>query len=44
MRTPVCETAPQIALKNDSKEAGGKDSIYVALVKGEYMQSSTDFL
>ena len=37
-RTPVCKRAPQIALKNSSKEAGGKDSIYVTLVKG-YMKA-----
>ena len=43
MRTAAWETAPQIALRNCSKEVGGKDSIYVILVKGEYMQLSTYF-
>ena len=38
------ETASQIALRNCSKQVGGKVSIYVVLVKGEYMQSSTYFL
>ena len=41
MRTAAQETAFQIALRNYSKEVGGKVSIYVILVKGEYMQSST---
>ena len=44
MKTAGQETASQIALRNCSKEAGGKVSIYVILVKGEYMQSSTYFL
>ena len=35
----VQETAPQIALRNCSKEAG-KVSTYMILVKGEYMQST----
>ena len=39
VRTIVQETAPQIALRNGSKEAG-KVSTYVILVKGEYMQST----
>ena len=43
MRTIAWETAFQIALRNCSKEAGGKGSIYVILVKGEYIQSSTYF-
>ena len=43
MRTASCETVPQIALKNFSKDVGGKDSINVILVKGEYMQSNTYF-
>ena len=43
MKTIVPETAFQIALRNCSKEAGWKVSIYVILVKGEYMQSSTYF-
>ena len=42
-RTVAQETVPQIALRNCSKEAVGKASIYVILVKGEYMQSSTYF-
>ena len=29
-----CSPAPQIALRNCSKEVGGKDSIYVILVMG----------
>ena len=44
MRTASRETAPQMALRDCSKEEGGKDSIHVILVKGEYMQSSTHFL
>ena len=43
MKTVVWETAPQIALRNCSKEAGGTDSIYEILVNGEYMQSRTYF-
>ena len=43
METAALEPAPQIALRNCSKEAGEKPSIYVILVKEEYMQSSTDF-
>ena len=43
MRTAAQDTAFQIALRNCSKEAGGKVSIYVILVKGEYKQSSTYF-
>ena len=43
MRTIDQETAFHIALRNCSKEVGGKVSIYVILVKGEYMQSSTYF-
>ena len=43
MRTIARETASQIALRNCSKEVGGKVSIYVILVKGEYTQSSTYF-
>ena len=41
MKTIAQETAPQVALKNCSKEAGGMVSIYVILMKGKYMQSST---
>ena len=44
MRTIAQETAFQIALRNCYKEVGGKVSIYVILVKGAYMQSSTYFL
>ena len=43
MRTAAWETATQIALRDCSKEVLGKDNIYVILVKGEYMQSSTYF-
>ena len=34
------ETAFQTALRNCSKQAGGTVSVYVILVKGEYMQAS----
>ena len=44
MRTIARETAFQIVLRNCSKEVGGKVSICVILMKGEYMQSSTYFL
>jgi len=37
MRTAAKETAPQIALRNCSKEARGQDSIYVILVKGVHV-------
>ena len=37
MKTAAQKTVPQIALRNCSKEAGGKVSIYVILVKEEYM-------
>ena len=40
MRTAAWETEPPIALRNCSIEVGGKDSIDVILVKGEYMKSS----
>ena len=43
MRTAAQETAPQIALRNRSKEAGEKERICVILVKGEYLQSKTLF-
>ena len=43
MRTVAWETAFQIALRNCSKEARGKLSIYVILAKVEYMQLSTLF-
>ena len=43
MRTLARETAPQIVLRNCSKEegVGGKVSVHVILVKGVYRQSST---
>ena len=41
MRTAAWEIAPQIVLKNCSKEVAGKESVHVILVKGECMQSST---
>ena len=44
MKTAARETAPQIAPRNCSKEVGGKVSIYVILVKGENLQTSTYFL
>ena len=44
MRTIALETAFQIALRKCYKKAGEKVSIYVTLVKGEYMQSNTYFL
>ena len=34
MRTAAQDTAPQRALRDCSKEVGGKDSIHVILVKG----------
>ena len=37
MKTAAQKTVPQIALRNCFKEAGGKVSIYVILVKEEYM-------
>ena len=42
MRAAPEETAPQIALRNCSEEGEGR-SIYVILVKVEYIQSSTLF-
>ena len=39
MRTAAWEIAPQIALRDCSKEGGRKDSVYVTLVRGEYMES-----
>ena len=41
VKTAAQETVPQIALRICFKEIGGKDSIYVILVKEEYMQLST---
>ena len=44
MRTAAWETAPQMALRGCSKEAGdGKVEIYVILVRGELMQESMYF-
>ena len=43
IRTTAQETAFQRALRNCSTEVVGKVSIYVILVKGEHMQSSTYF-
>ena len=43
MRTADWDTALRIVLRNCSKEAGRTVSIYIVLVKGEYMQSSTYF-
>ena len=43
MRIAAQETAPQIALRNCSKEVGEKISIYVILGKVEYMESCTCF-
>ena len=34
-RIAAWETVPQIALRDHSEEAGGKDRIYVILAKGE---------
>ena len=44
MRAITRETLFQLALRNCSKEVGGKVSIYVTLVNGEYVQSNTYFL
>ena len=41
LRIVAKETAFQVALRNCSKEIGGKVSVYVILVKGECMQSGT---
>ena len=41
MKTAAQEKSPQIALRNYSKEVGGKDRIYLILVNKEYMQLST---
>ena len=43
IRTIAWEIATYIALRNCSKEVRVKVSIYVILVKGEYMQSKTYF-
>ena len=43
MRTVAQEIAPQIAVRNRSKGVGGKNSVYVSLMKGVYMQSSIYF-
>ena len=44
MKTIDREAAFQIALRNCSKEAAGKTSIYVIWVKGQYLQSGTYIL
>ena len=44
MKTITQGIAFHIALRQCSKEIGKKDSIYVILVKGEYMQSRIHFL
>ena len=46
MKISAWEAAPQIALRNYSKEAGvgwsgGNIILYVILVKGQYMESNT---
>lgn len=41
MKTAAQEKAPQTALRNYSKQVGGKDSIYLILVNREYIQLST---
>ena len=43
MRIAAQKTASQITLRNSAKDIG-QDSMYVILVKGEHMQSSTYFL
>ena len=43
MMTATWETAPQVTLRNCHKDLRGK-RIYVILVKGECMQSSTNIL
>ena len=43
MRTITWETASQITLRNCFREVERKVNIYVILVKGNYMQSSTYF-
>ena len=44
MRTAARETAPQIALRNCSKEVGmGEVRIYLIWVKGKYIQSNIYF-
>ena len=43
MRTADWETAPQIALRDCSKEAVGGRSMYKILIKGYSMQSSAYF-
>ena len=42
-RTVVQETAPHIALRDGSREAGEARSGYKILVKDAFMPSSTDF-
>ena len=43
MRTIAWETASPIALRNCSKESGEEVSMYVILVKGEYIQLTRYF-
>ena len=43
MKTTAWETAPPIALRNCSKEVGGKVSVYVIVLNGEYIQSALFF-
>ena len=40
MKTAAWETEPQIVLRDCSKDVWAKESVYVMLEKGEYMQSS----
>ena len=40
-RTAAWETAPQKGLRDCPREERGKVGIYVILVKGQYMESST---
>ena len=44
MKTVAWDTAFQIALRNCSRKAAGKTSIYVIWVKGQYLQSGTYIL
>ena len=40
MKTAAWETEPEIVLRDCSKDVWAKESVYVILEKGEYMQSS----
>ena len=44
MRTAAQETASQRALRNNSKDVGGKDSMDVILVKGSTCNQANNFL